>query len=97
MMLIHNVRTTLGVCEVTLKRGALDLDERGGFSARWLEGDAETAEAMGLEDYRLLVRAYLQELYSKRHGRAPGNVVLNLASHQLIDDIAGWAKLNWRP
>lgn len=93
-MLIHRVRTTLGVCEVKLARDGLDLDERGGFSARWAEADGETLD---LEAYRRVVKAHLADLYRARHGRDPGSVTLNLASHQLIDDLVGWTKLNWRP
>lgn len=94
MTLIHTVRTPLGVCEVTLERGGMALDERGGFSARWLEGDAEALE---LEAYRSVVKTVLAQQYRLQHGREPGAVTLNLASHQLIDDLIGWTKLNWRP
>jgi hypothetical protein len=82
----HLVRTPLGVCEVTLAREGLDVDERGGFEARWANPYAAT-EVMELES----------ELYRIRHGCDPGSVTLNLASHQLIDDLVGWTKLNWRP
>ncbi len=93
-MLKHLVRTTAGVCEVTLERGALDLSDRGGFEARWVQSYAES-EVVELEAYRRLVKTYLDELYQKRRGQVPGNVALNLASHQLIDDLTGWTKLNW--
>lgn len=92
----HLVRTPLGVCVVTLERGNLDLGERGGFDAVWADGYAET-EVLPLEDFRRLVKTHLGELYRARHGRDPGGVTLNLASHQLIDDLTGWTKLNWRP
>lgn len=95
-MPVHLVRTTLGVCEVTLERGGLDLGERGGFSARWADLTPE-AEALDLETYRRVVKAYIAELYRERHGREAGSVTLNLASHQLIDDLTGWTKLNLRP
>ena len=91
----HLVRTPLGVCEVTLERQGLDLGERGGFSAEWADSYAE-AEVLPLEDFRRLVKAQLRELYRARHGSDPGSVTLNLASHQLIDDLTGWTKLNWR-
>lgn len=91
----HLVRTLLGVCEVTLLREGLDMDERGGFEARWAEDYAAT-EVMELESYRRLVKAQLAELYRIRHGRDPGGVTLNLASHQLLDDLIGWTKLNWQ-
>ena len=90
----HLVRTPLGVCEVTLLREGLDMDERGGFEARWAEAYAAT-EVLDLESYRRLVKAQLADLYRIRHRRDPGSVTLNLASHQLIDDLIGWTKLNW--
>ncbi len=92
----HFVRTPLGVCVVTLERGGLDLGERGGFDAVWADSYTET-EVLPLEDFRRLVKTQLGELYRARHGRDPGSVTLNLASHQLIDDLTGWTKLNWRP
>lgn len=94
-MLQHLVRTPLGVCEVTLERSGLDLDARGGFEARWA-ADYGEAEVVGLEPYRRLVKTYLADLYKERHGLEPGSVSLNLASHQLTDDLVGWTKLNWR-
>lgn len=90
----HLVRTPLGVCEVTLQREGLALDERGGFEARWAEADLG-GEAMELESYRRLVKTHLGGLYREQHGRDPGGVMLNLASHQLVDDLVGWTKLNW--
>ena len=92
----HLVRTLLGIVRVTLNRVDLDLGERGGFEARWAT-DSEEAEVLGLEAYRAVVKLYLAELYRHRHGRAPGTVTLNLASHQLLDDVGGWAKLNAHP
>ena len=92
----HLVRTPFGVCAVTLERQGLDLGDRGGFDAAWADTYAE-AEVLSLEDFRRLVRTYLAELYRAQHGRDPGSVTLNLASHQLIDDLTGWTKLNWRP
>ena len=89
----HLVRTPLGVCEVGLARESLDLGARGGFEAHWVENVAED-EIVGLEDYRRIVKAYLADLYKKRYGQEPGGVTLNLASHQLIDDLVGWTKLN---
>lgn len=92
----HLVRTPLGVCEVTLEREGLALGDRGGFEARWVAGYDE-ADVLGLEAYRRVVKSYLAALYRAEHGRDPGGVTLNLASHQLIDDLTGWTKLNWRP
>ena len=96
------VRTTLGICRVTLQREGMALEERGGFTAQWTDRRAdERAEAegdvLGLEDYRRVVKAYLADLYRDRYGREPSGVTLNLASHQLLDDLQGWTKLNWRP
>lgn len=92
----HLVRTLLGVVRVNLEREGLDIGERGGFEAHWVE-NRDGAEVLGLEAYREVVKLYLTELYRHRHGRAPGTVTLNLASHQLLDDLGGWAKLNVRP
>lgn len=92
----HLVRTPLGVCDVTLEREGLALGDRGGFEARWAAGYDE-ADVLGLEAYRRAVKTYLAALYRAEHGRDPGGVALNLASHQLIDDLTGWTKLNWRP
>lgn len=90
------VRTLHGICAVTLEREALDLDERGGFVAAWAD-DTEGKDVLELEAYRKIVKMYLAELYRKKHDREPGTITLNLASHQLIDDVGGWTKLNWRP
>ncbi len=95
-MLRHLVHTPLGVCEVSLAREGLDLGARGGFEVRWASGYDE-AEVVGLEDYRRLVKAYLTDLYKKRYEQEPGSVTLNLASHQLIDDLVGWTRLNRQP
>ena len=92
----HLVRTLHGVCAVTLEREALDLDERGGFAAAWAD-ETSGEEILELDAYRNIVKAYLTELYREKHDREPGTITLNLASHQLIDDLDGWTKLNWRP
>lgn len=92
----HFVRTLHGICAVTLEREALDLDERGGFVAAWAD-DTKGKDVLELDAYRQIVKTYLAELYRKKHDREPGNITLNLASHQLIDDLEGWTKLNWRP
>lgn len=96
----HLVRTPLGVCVVTLAREGLGLGDRGGFEAHWWVEGAEAyteAEVIGLEAYRQVVKTYMAELYREQHGQEAGTVTLNLASHQLIDDLTGWTKLNWRP
>lgn len=92
----HLVRTPLGVVRVRLEREGLDLGERGGFEACWAE-DGDEHGVSGLEAYREVVKRYLAGLYRERHGRAPGGVTLNLASHQLLDDLTGWTKLNAPP
>ena len=94
----HLVRTPHGVCAVTLDRKGLALEERGGFSARWADArEIAEGEPLELETYRKIVKTYLAEVYKTQNGREPGSVTLNLASHQLLDDLIGWTKLNWRP
>ena len=94
----HLVRTPHGVCAVNLNREDLDLGERGGFEARWAEAEELAADEVLEEDaYRKVVKTYLAKVYREQHGKEPGNITLNLASHQLIDDLNGWTKLNWRP
>ena len=87
----HLVRLPLGVVLVKLERRGLSLGERGGFEARWAE---EKGEVLGLEPYRKIVKEHLREIYRRQEGGEPGGVTLNLASHQLIDDLVGWSKLN---
>ncbi len=87
----------LGLCNVTLERGGLDLDERGGFRACWAADTAAKTDTLGLEAFRDVVKAELAAQYRLRHSRDPGTVMLNLASHQFIDDLIGWTRLNWRP
>ncbi|ADI13968.1 hypothetical protein [Truepera radiovictrix] len=92
------VRTPLGVCAVTLSRRGLGLGDRGGFEARWAGDDErQGGEVLGLEPFRERVKVHLQAVYRAQHGRDPGAVALNLASHQLVDDLVGWSRLNWRP
>ncbi len=87
----HLVRLPLGTALVKLDRHGLGLGERGGFEARWAE---EEGEGLGLEAYRAVVKAHLKEVYREREGGEPGKITLNLASHQLVDDLVGWSKLN---
>ena len=84
------VRLPLGTALVKLERHGLGLGERGGFEAQW----AEEGEGLGLEAYRAVVKEHLKEVYRHQEGGEPGNITLNLASHQLIDDLVGWGKLN---
>ena len=94
-MLRHVVGMPLGAVVVTLERAGLELAQRGGFEARW--ADANEGEAITPEAYRKVVRAHLAEVYEREVGRAPSNIPLNLASHQLMDDLEGWTKLNHPP
>ena len=87
------MRTPLGVCAVTLERTGLDLGDRGGFEARW--ASPEKGTALELERFRERVKDHLRVVYRETHGRDPGAVALNLASHQLIDDLVGWTRLNF--
>jgi hypothetical protein len=89
-VLIHRVQLVLGIAEITLDRHDLSLADRGGFAARWADGE----EGMDLEVYRNLVKQYLNEIYKVQQAQDAPRVTLNLASHQLIDDITGWSKLN---
>lgn len=96
-MLEHIVKLPLGHVLVTLDRRGLDLGERGGFEARWVaEGTEDGEEGLEPEAYRAIVKAHLREVYRQRTGGEPGGVALNLASHQLIDDLIGWSRLNAR-
>ena len=89
----HLVKAPLGTVIVTLDRWGMGLGERGGFGARWATPD-EGQRVLGLEAYRRLVKAHLKEVYLEQEQREPPNITLNLASHQLIDDLTGWTKLN---
>jgi hypothetical protein len=90
--LTHVVKLPLGSVVVSLNRDGLELADRGGFEVRWAENDAN---ALTLETYQKTVKAYLKEVYKKQTGQEPPNITLNLASHQLIDDVVGWSKLNY--
>ncbi|MEM6428732.1 MAG: hypothetical protein AAF708_05775 [Deinococcota bacterium] len=93
MPLVHKVTLPLGDAIITLDRQGLALEERGGFEARWAsEVDDSLTET--LEAYRIIVKAHMQEVYVAMRQREPSTISLNLASHQLIDDVVGWSKLN---
>jgi hypothetical protein len=92
----HLVALPLGQVLVRLDRSDLDLAERGGFEARWADRETHDLEALEPEAYRSLVKAHLAEVYRLREGRGPPGITLNLASHQFIDDLIGWSKLNAR-
>ncbi len=95
-MLEHVVEMPLGVVVVTLDRAGLELSQRGGFEVRWADSD-EGNEALTPEAYRKVVKAHLAEVYEREVGRKPSSISLNLASHQLMDDLEGWTKLNYSP
>ena len=95
--LIHRVKAPLGAVIVTLDRRGLGLGERGGFEARWASQAETDGGELGLEPYRRVVKAHLKEVYLEEEKREPPAITLNLASHQLIDDLTGWTKLNAPP
>ena len=88
----HLVRFPLGTVLVKLDRRGMALADRGGFEAFWADEDA----AMSQESYRGLVKQHFHEVYIESEGCEPPKIALNLASYQLIDDIIGWTKLNYR-
>lgn len=93
--LVHVVRLPLGDAVVTLDRRGLALDARGGFEARWAEArEKQTHTAIQPEAYRAIVKNHLSAVYQTLRQRDAPTVSLNLASHQLIDDLVGWSKLN---
>ena len=93
----HLVQTPLGTVFATLDRRGMGLGERGGFEARWASPEErDEGEVLGLEPYRRVVKAHLGEVYLAQEKREPPAVTLNLASHQLVDDLTGWTKRNAR-
>ena len=86
----HVVKLPLGTVRVRLEREGLGLGERGGFEARWAQGE----EGLEPEAYREIVKAHMGNVYKRQNGRSPSKVPLNLASHQFMDDLVGWSKLN---
>jgi hypothetical protein len=90
--LIHVVKLPLGGVVVQLNRDGLELGDRGGFEVRWAEDEAD---ALTLEDYRGIVKTHLQDVYKIQTGQELPSITLNLASHQIIDDVVGWSKLNY--
>ena len=91
-MLRHIVQFPLGCVEVALERRGLALGDRGGFEACWFEGNVEALEP---ESFRRLVKLHLQEVYLEQEKTEPASVILNLTSHQLLEDLIGWTKLNY--
>lgn len=93
--IVHIVRLPLGDALVTLDRRGLTLDARGGFDARWADArDQQTPPPIQPEAYRAIVKDHLNTVYRTLRQRDAPTVSLNLASHQLIDDLIGWSKLN---
>jgi hypothetical protein len=90
--LTHVVKLPLGSVVVLLNRDGLELSDRGGFEVRWAESEAN---ALTLESYQKIVKAHLKDVYKKQAGQEPPSITLNLASHQLLDDLEGWSKLNY--
>jgi hypothetical protein len=91
--LTHVVKIPLGVVVVDLNRNGLELADRGGFEVRWADNE-ETA--LTLEEYRAGIKGHLRDVYKLQTGQEAPSIMLNLASHQLMDDIIGWSKLNYR-
>lgn len=88
----YQVRLPLGDVRVVLNRQGLTLSDRGGFEAYWLE-DAE--DALDAATFHERVKTYLRGVYEAEHQQEAPKVTLNLATHQLIDDIIGWTRLNY--
>lgn len=86
------VRLPLGLVKVELERSGMDLGRRGGFEAHWATNDTD---ALSPEAYRNFAKQHLREVYEREEGIQPSNITLNLASHQLLDDLIGWSKLNF--
>jgi hypothetical protein len=91
--LTHVVKVPLGVVEVKLNRQGLELSDRGGFEVRWSDN---VSNALILDDYRAVIKIHLKEVYKILTGQEPPSITLNLASHQIVDDIVGWSKLNYQ-
>jgi hypothetical protein len=90
--LTHVVKLPLGSVVVGLNRNGMELADRGGFEVRWAE---DATNALTQEEYRGIIKAHLQDVYKKQTGQEPPSITLNLASHQIIDDVVGWSKLNY--
>jgi hypothetical protein len=88
----HTVRFPLGHVRVKLNRTHLSLGNRGGFEAFWV---AEQADTLSPEAYRDLLKTHLSKIYYQQEQILPSKITLNLASHQLLDDIEAWTKLNY--
>lgn len=90
--MLYKVTLPLGLVEVRLERQGLGLSERGGFEVKWASG---CGDALSEETYRTLIKTHLREVYVMQEQAEPSSITLNLASHQLLDDLKGWTKLNY--
>lgn len=86
------VALPLGRVAVTVDRRGLALSARGGFEAHWAED--RPGSDLAPEAFRLRVREHLRRVARHEEGREPAGIVLNLAAHQLLDDVQGWCRLN---
>lgn len=92
------VALPLGTVRVRVDRRGLGLGERGGFEAAWAPDPAPDPETppISREAFHRLVREHLRAVARLEQGRTPPKITLNLAAHQLVDDVEGWSRLNWR-
>jgi hypothetical protein len=88
----YQVSLPLGCVQVILNRQGLKLSDRGGFEACWLE---DTEDALNETTFHERVKTHLQAVYKAEHDQEAPKVTLNLATHQLIEDIIGWTRLNY--
>lgn len=86
------VALPLGRVEVKIDRRGLALSARGGFEAIW--SHEPDTPALSAEDFRLQVKEHLRRVALHEEGREPPGIVLNLATHQLLEDVGGWCRLN---
>jgi hypothetical protein len=86
------VALPLGYVRIVLNREGLQLSDRGGFEAVWLK---DAHDALDEATFHERVKAYLKALYEAEHQQKVPKATLNLATHQLIDDIIGWTRLNY--
>ena len=89
----RTVRLPLGAVRVRLDRRGLGTGERGGFEARWAE-PGEAGGALDRDAFHALVKTHLRAVAQAETGREPTGPTLNLAAHQLVDDVEGWTHLN---
>lgn len=91
------VALPLGRVAVRVDRRGLGLGDRGGFDARWDDGDDDGDGApLTPEAFRLRLREHLRAIERRERDREAPRIALNLAAHQLIEDVGGWCRLNAR-